>query len=366
MRYSDGTVRQYYKKNRMWVVDVCDSNCEVACAACEKKLEHAAKGHPHDPQCEHCMRGRMRARARPRRTLVTNNQTGVTVYLDLMGPFEPDVTGSVYEMTVLEGQHGWIEIEGIKDKSSESTAERFLDTLRDVLSRSNQRSEDVSRVHTDQGNEFKGRFDRIVRQMTAQHTDTGGYNSSTNPAENAQGRVQQSGRAMLVASTGGHKYYQELRGPVLKRAAYCINRCDRGSVASAYKKAWGESFVWTSDEHAFASRCLYRTHSHERDKMEALSEVGLWVGRNLDSNQHLVIPLDAYDSIADEYVLGKLLSVSTVRVFDDQFPLRCIPTGDSDLVKFNDFVDRFDPLYQHAPIEGDGDLEGEYQVKSII
>ena len=110
----------------------------------------------------------------------------------------------------------------------------------------------------------------------------------------------------------------------------------------------------------------YRTHSHERDKMEALSEVGLWVGRNLDSNQHLVIPLDAYDSIADEYVLGKLLSVSTVRVFDDQFPLRCIPTGDSDLVKFNDFVDRFDPLYQHAPIEGDGDLEGEYQVKSII
>ena len=79
--------------------------------------------------------------------------------------------------------------------------------------------------------------------MTAQHTDTGGYNSSTNPAENAQGRVQQSGRAMLVASTGGHKYYQELRGPVLKRAAYCINRFDRGSVASAYKKAWGESFV---------------------------------------------------------------------------------------------------------------------------
>ena len=73
-----------------------------------------------------------------------------------------------------------------------------------------------------------------------------------------------------------------------------------------------------------------------------------------------------YDSIADEYVLGKLLSVSTVRVFDDQFPLRCIPTGDADLVKFNDFVDRFDPLYQHAPIEGDGDLEGEYQVKSII
>ena len=171
---------------------------------------------------------------------------------------------------------------------------------------------------------------------------------------------------MLVASTGGHKYYQELRGPVLKRAAYCINRCDRGSVESAYKKAWGESFVWTSDEHAFASRCLYRTHSHERDKMEALSEVGLWVGRNIDSNQHLVIPLEAYDSIADEYVLGKVLSVSTVRVFDDQFPLRCIPTGDSDLVKFNDFVDRFDPLYQHAPIEGDGDLEGEYQVKSII
>ena len=70
---------------------------------------------------------------RPRRTLITNNQTRVTVYLDLMGPSEPDVTGSVYEMIVLEGQHGWIEIEGIKDKSSESTIDRFLDTVRDVL-----------------------------------------------------------------------------------------------------------------------------------------------------------------------------------------------------------------------------------------
>ena len=49
MRYSDGTMRRYYKKNIMWVVDVCDSGCEVACAACEKKFEHAAKGHPHDP-----------------------------------------------------------------------------------------------------------------------------------------------------------------------------------------------------------------------------------------------------------------------------------------------------------------------------
>ena len=96
-----------------------------------------------------------------------------------------------------------------------------------------------------------------------------------------------------------------------------------------------------------------RTTSRDglQTQAEVEAPVGLWVGRNLDSNQHLVIPLDAYDSIADEYVLGKLLSVSTVRVFDDQFPLRCIPTGDSDLVKFNDFVDRFDPLYQHAPIE---------------
>ena len=91
---------------------------------------------------------------------------------------------------------------------------------------------------------------------------------------------------------------------MLQRAAYCINRCDRGSLASAYKKAWGESFVCTSDEHAFASRCLYGTHSHERDKMEALNEVSLWIDTNLDNNQHLVIPLDAYDSIADECVLN--------------------------------------------------------------
>ena len=48
----------------------------------------------------------------------------------------------------LAGKHGWIEGERIKDKSSESTADQFLDTVRDVttdvLVRSNHKLEGVS------------------------------------------------------------------------------------------------------------------------------------------------------------------------------------------------------------------------------
>jgi len=162
----------------------------------------------------------------------------------------------------------------------------------------------------------------------------------------------------------------------VSRAAYCLNRADRKDKPSPYKKAWGHEFEWGSNEHTFGARCLYKVHAHEREKYESVSNVGIWVGYNMDSNQHLVVPLEAWDPIEQEYLLGNLRSVGTVRVFEDQFPLRCIPLGKGspDLMEFNNFVDRIDPLYQHAPVKGDSlikplleeSAESEYEIKSII
>ena len=163
-----------------------------------------------------------------------------------------------------------------------------------------------------------------IAELGAVHTDTGGYNSSTNPVEGAQGRLQQSARAMLAQCTGGHKYYIELRGAALKRAAYCINRTPRTSKGSAYLEAWGSEYNWDDpQEHVFGARCIYKTPSHSRDKMESVSAAGIWVGRDLRSNQHLVVPLAGYTPSSGECELASLISVRTVRVFEDQFPLRC-------------------------------------------
>ena len=100
--------------------------------------------------------------------------------------------------------------------------------------------------------------------------------------------------------------------------------------------------------------------------MEAVSEVGLWVGRDLQSNGHWVVKLDGYKPSTGQYTLKRPLSCQSVRVFDDQFPLRCIHTHSTDLERFEGFVDRFDPMHQHAEGESVDPEDVEYRVKQII
>ena len=59
-------------------------------------------------------------------------------------------------------------------------------------------------------------------------------------------------------------------------------------------------------------------------------------------------PYRWYDPHSGQYTLKKIISCQSVRVFDDQFPLRCIHTSGTDFEKFEGFVDRFDPMHQHA------------------
>jgi hypothetical protein len=53
-----------------------------------------------------------------------------------------------------------------------------------------------------------------------------------------------------------------------------------------------------------------------------------------------------------------------VRVFDDQFPLRCVHTSSTDLEKFEGFVDKFDPWHQHE--DSSCAVGDEYRIKNII
>ena len=106
-------------------------------------------------------------------------------------------------MIVLEGECGWIEIEGLADMSSKSTMEAYKEMQRQMLASTGQQHKRVVRFHTDDGTEFKGEFAMMVRDTNAKHTHTGGYNSESNPAENGLARVQQGARTILVQATGG-------------------------------------------------------------------------------------------------------------------------------------------------------------------
>ena len=115
--------------------------------------------------------------------------------------------------------------------------------------------------------------------------------------------------------------------------------------------------------------------TREREKFESKCKPGLWVGRNLESNGHVVVPLEGWDPVEMTQMLGKPITVSTVTVFESEFPLRVIPLGrNQGLKEFCDWVDRIDPRYQHAPKQGDSPLtkvieesaEREYLIKAII
>ena len=91
------------------------------------------------------------------------------MYIDLMGPFEEDLQGTVYDMTVMDGDTGWLEVTGIRDKSSETTEGQLKEVLNRLSNRTNTRVEDFSRAHTDQGGEFKGVFDEANEYHTHRH-----------------------------------------------------------------------------------------------------------------------------------------------------------------------------------------------------
>ena len=382
LTFDDGTVINFEKRDKLWVTEFesnsdsergVEGECEVGDVVAlavkhsvpkeaitqDKLLMHRIQGHSiHDFSCEHCNMGRMRHKNRRRVTGPRFDQRGGSVYMDLMGPFEEDLEGNVYDMTVLEGKCGWLEVIGLKDKSSESTNAVLVETLTELSNNTNQVNTDFGRVHTDQGGEFKGEFSKTLASLNLTHTDTGGYNSCVNPAENAQGRLQQTARAMLAACTGGQEYFRELRGVALKRAAYCLNRKQQVEGGSPYAKAWGREFEWgNSSEHVFGAKCVFLLHAHEHEKFESRGRLGVWVGRNLKSNQHLVIPI-AWDCTERVWMLDKVRSVSTVKVFDNVFPLRAVPLGRVvDWESFNNFVDRIDPEYQNAPGSGDSPLD---------
>ena len=79
-------------------IDACAAEVTALATATTKKIQtvHEIQGHSvHDPDCEHCLMGRMKARARKRVSGPRVDQRAWSVYIDLMGPFEEDLLKTV-------------------------------------------------------------------------------------------------------------------------------------------------------------------------------------------------------------------------------------------------------------------------------
>jgi hypothetical protein len=81
--------------------------------------------------------------------------------------------------------------------------------------------------------------------------------------------------------------------------------------------------------------------------MASLSEMGIWVG--LDpavKHGHLVVPIEWQHS-TQSWLLHGVVTATTVKVFEDVFPLRkAPPPGSVGTIKFDEYIDSVvNPLY---------------------
>jgi hypothetical protein len=75
--------------------------------------------------------------------------------------------------------------------------------------------------------------------------------------------------------------------------------------------------------------------------------MGIWVGLDTNvPNGHYVVPIEWQHS-TQSWVLGDVVTATTVKVWDEVFPLRTAPPpGTVGTVKFDEFVDAVvNPLY---------------------
>ena len=166
--------------------------------------------------------------------------------------------------------------------------------------------------------------------------------------------VQQQSGANLLACTGGHLYYDQLWDVGLKYSNYILNTNKWADCESPISRLSGTVHYRSKNLHVFGAYCLFHVPKELRDgKFRPPSEMGIWVG--LDSavhNGHLVVPIEWQHS-TQSWLLSGVVTATTVKVYEDVFPLRkAPPPGALGTVKFDEFVDKLvEPLYSNRPNE---------------
>jgi hypothetical protein len=91
MSYDNGERVQYEKRGRLWCLVTTEESLKV-----KKRSAHVAGGHAdHDETCPWCLAGRSRNKPHRGVRKTIQMQDGLTVYIDLMGPFDEDLKGNI-------------------------------------------------------------------------------------------------------------------------------------------------------------------------------------------------------------------------------------------------------------------------------
>jgi hypothetical protein len=318
---------------------------------------HRLGGHSDfNENCPDCARGKFKARQHFRKSKGSKaNPAGRAISLDFSGPHDQGVAGGCWALVACEMQDDWGFVSTQEGKSASETLKSIKELNRQLKIDSGRPTEGIVSIHHDDDKSFRGEVEAYAIEQGWADTHTGGYNPNANSkVERRIGMLQQQFRVILLACTGGHLYYNQLWDVGLKYSNYILNTNKWADCDSPISRLSGTVHYRSKNLHVFGAYCLFHVPKELRDgKFRPPSEMGIWVG--LDSavqNGHLVVPIEWQHS-TQSWLLGGVITATTVKVYEDVFPLRkAPPPGTVGTVAFDTFVDKVvEPLYSNRPNE---------------
>ena len=330
---------------------------------------HSDQGHPFRPDCDHCVRGRLRQRM-ARRIPVNerSREPGYIMSADFTGKCEDDVDGHSVALVACvhgytdgppmqrEAAYGFVRLLVRRDTAAVAEALDSFEAELQYLGKDKGRA--IVRFHTDVDKSFLGKVKKLAIRKGWKQTDTGGYRSQSNSiAERRIGMLKQTARTILLAATGASYYYDQLWGHSLMYSNYCLNRNNWSDTLAPYTQLTGKAYAWGKEDHAFGELCVYHVPKENREgQYQQPGELGLWMRREGASSHSAVVVPIKWDEKQSAWILQKTIVATTFKVYRGIYPLRMCPKEGTDPVVFDNWLDRaFDPLL-HTAAEVDGGL----------
>ena len=311
--------------------------------------QHELDGHPYDKRCPWCVQARLRQKQHLRQQPGSGTElAGSTVKVDLTGPYDPGVTGSTWALVGVHEESDWGFVGLQKSKSAPENLVSIQSLEVQLRADSGGRAEPIARFHHDDDKGFRGPVEVHARQQGWKDTHTGGYNPNANAkAEVRIGMLKQRVRVLLLACTGGTLYYEQLWDVALVHSNRLLNRVKWPDRDSPIARLLGVPVPRDKYNHVFGSYCLYHIPKENRSgAFQPASEMGVWVGNDPHVvGGHWVVPI-TWDVEQQSWILGQVVTATTVRVYERVKPLRMQPKkGQYGSQEFDTFVDKvFNPM----------------------
>ena len=214
--------------------------------------------------------------------------------------------------------------------------------------------------HHDDDKSFRGVVEEHGVERGWTDTNTGGYRPNANSiVERRVGMLNQVFRCLLLVATGGRLYYEQLWGPGLIHANEIVNERPWPNRDSPVESLSGKPVMKAKSGHVFGEYVIYKVSNDQKSgKWQPNSEMGIWLGHSKNVYKgHIVGPI-GWNADNKCWDIGESVVATTVKVYDNIFPLRMVPNSGADKFEFSEL--EFDKFVEHTfePLLTDNNVLG--------